>query len=650
MSVQLRRRGSSLRCYGPDPSASSSPSSSSSSLHPPRKLQPALPPPRPLPPASSPSPSSSSSSSALVPPPAPIRRKRRAAALHAESSIRHQLQSSQSSHSSLTPPLSSSPATSLPSSISRTSPLSLSPALSHPLPPSPPAPTPSAYITPEPRRRRRRVRPLVSPVFPSRPSTIPIIPLNLPSPPHPGSPPPAPRTRRVASRLPKSLSTPSPTVSPAPTSGLALRALSTPDFRRPHRVFHDPAVLPLVLSFLPWGEVLRLRGVSGAVQRASQARAAWQGQRVEVTSWALLSALQARTLLGLQQLTVNGLTFPETADVDGVISRLVPLTSLTGLRLVNVARLTEKGLLVVRTAFPALLELGLQNCLGLTATALVPLMTMADRGEGWKTWQLQKLDLTKYRLLSESSLVRIVTLATLQVLNLRGCRELTDAAMQHLEHLHLHELDLSFCAALTDKGVREVAQSRTLQRSLRRLSLVALGNVTDEAFRALAHLALNHLDVSQCEEVSDLGFELLMGGQCAYTLTSVAFCWCPLVSGTTLLSFAEPLPRSEVGRFNRWSAEDPQSDSEDGEEEEEDSEYCDSDLDNSNAVEAAVLAREIEKRVRRRRRKAREDYRQREDETWQSLREVDMSYCQGIDSGAKGVLVKVRREVHLIWK
>ena len=505
------------------------------------------------------------------------------------------------------------------------------------------------------------------------------------------------------------------------------RALSLPVLRSAHAIFHDCALLASVLSGLSLTSFLRLRSVSTAFLRASYTPTTWQHHHLTITTAASLAHLRAHTPLFalLPSLTINLVSCPLQNIDEPLRGLLVRLPSLRCVRLLNCVRLTEVGVRAVLLC-GALRELTVQNCGGLQSHSLQYLLdsrkrpcfpSILDRGQEdadaealvsartdalssyrsaaymaalscmWQTdrpsyahYQLERLDLTKYRNFNDRSLhfddAHLESFTSLRQLNLRGCRELTDESMGRLACLSLHSLDLSFCVQLTSNGMAALADSaRPLSRSLTSLTLTSVTLLTDAACEELARFtSLSHLVLSQLPKLTDHGLMLLQKGPACLSLSSVVLSWCDHLLGDWLVSVGEGWTREENER--RMGADfldyldtttptnnssglhgDPDADAEDGSRLE-----CDSDGDGGELAdarrEAVVIARRRTAQ-RERRRRAREkggvgSLRQVggevEREMWSALRHVDVRYCHGIDVASKVILSRLRPDVELVWR
>ncbi|KAJ8272084.1 hypothetical protein COCON_G00109430 [Conger conger] len=156
---------------------------------------------------------------------------------------------------------------------------------------------------------------------------------------------------------------------------------------------------------------------------------------------------------------------------------------------------------------------------------------------------LRALDLSRTSVTPESlrSLAQVDGLRLLD-LRLRGCKELTDRAVEALckHQPGLLSLDLTACTELTSRAALAVASGL---KSLRHLYLSGLWRLTDRGLAELAGLRdLQTLDLSECLHVS--GAELVKGlssPEGGAHLTSLNFHSCTYVKDLTVFSLAQLL-------------------------------------------------------------------------------------------------------------
>jgi hypothetical protein len=122
---------------------------------------------------------------------------------------------------------------------------------------------------------------------------------------------------------------------------------------------------------------------------------------------------------------------------------------------------------------------------------------------------LQSLDLTGCKLVTDAGLSHLKGLTSLQALNLHGCKLVMDAGLSHLKGLtSLQALDLSKCNLVTDAGLDHLKGLTSLQT----LNLYGCKQVTDAGLANLKGLiSLQALNLHGCEQVSDAGLAHLKG-------------------------------------------------------------------------------------------------------------------------------------------
>ncbi|XP_030645235.1 dynein regulatory complex subunit 6 [Chanos chanos] len=156
---------------------------------------------------------------------------------------------------------------------------------------------------------------------------------------------------------------------------------------------------------------------------------------------------------------------------------------------------------------------------------------------------LRGLDLSRTSITPESlrSLAQVQGLQ-LEELRLRGCKELTDGAVELLcrHQSKLRILDLSACTELTSRSLLAVASSL---KELRLLSLSRDWKVTDKGLAELMRLPfLRSLDLSECLHIS--GAELVKGlssPQPKAQIERLSFRNCTYIRDVTVFSLAQLL-------------------------------------------------------------------------------------------------------------
>ncbi|KAG9352538.1 hypothetical protein JZ751_020952 [Albula glossodonta] len=159
---------------------------------------------------------------------------------------------------------------------------------------------------------------------------------------------------------------------------------------------------------------------------------------------------------------------------------------------------------------------------------------------------MQALDLSRTAITPESlrTLAQVQGLRLVE-LRLRGCKELTDRAVEALckHQPELQTLDLSACTELTSRAVLALASGL---QGLRHLYLSRVWRVTDGGLAELAGLRdLQTLDLSECLHIS--GAELVKGlslPQSGARLVSLNFRNCTYIKDLTVFSLAQLLGSS----------------------------------------------------------------------------------------------------------
>ncbi|KAG6903472.1 hypothetical protein C0995_005495 [Termitomyces sp. Mi166 len=144
---------------------------------------------------------------------------------------------------------------------------------------------------------------------------------------------------------------------------------------------------------------------------------------------------------------------------------------------------------------------------------------------------LRMLDLTMCSLVTDDAIEGVIHYAPkIRNLVLSKCSLLTDRSVENICKLgrHLHYLHLGHAVKITDGSVRTLARSCTRLRyvdfanmsvfelsalpKLRRIGLVRVNNLTDEAIYALGerHTSLERIHLSYCDQISVLAVHFLL--------------------------------------------------------------------------------------------------------------------------------------------
>ncbi|KAF9268162.1 RNI-like protein [Marasmius fiardii PR-910] len=181
---------------------------------------------------------------------------------------------------------------------------------------------------------------------------------------------------------------------------------------------------------------------------------------------------------------------------------------------------------------------------------------------------LRMLDLTACSQVTDDAIEGIILYAPkIRNLVLNKCSLLTDRSVENICRLgrHLHYLHLGHTSKITDKSVRTLARSCTRLRyvdfancvlltdmavfelsslpKLRRVGLVRVSNLTDEAIYALAerHATLERIHLSYCDQITVMAIHFLL--QKLHKLTHLSLTGVPAFRQPELQQFCrEPPP------------------------------------------------------------------------------------------------------------
>uniref|UniRef100_A0A3B1K461 F-box and leucine rich repeat protein n=1 Tax=Astyanax mexicanus TaxID=7994 RepID=A0A3B1K461_ASTMX len=280
-----------------------------------------------------------------------------------------------------------------------------------------------------------------------------------------------------------------------------------------------------------------------------------------ITETSLLDLLPHLT--GLRKLDLNGLDslFMSGAFLSCEEHRKQVHASLKNLEELNLSDLRYLSDLTFNRLIgctPKLCSLALAGChiafefdpyrgcaVGLGSSAILSLRNLY-RFLQQQAFTLRSLDLSRTCITPESlrSMAQVPHLR-LEVLSLRGCKELTDYSIELLcrHQSGLQSLDLSACTELTNRTVLAVAIG--LKR-LRSLSVAQDWRMTDKGLENLMALSgLENLDLSECLHVG--GADLVKGlssPQPRAQLKSLSFRNCTYIRDESVFSLAQLLGSS----------------------------------------------------------------------------------------------------------
>ncbi|KAL1668019.1 hypothetical protein GGF50DRAFT_47383 [Schizophyllum commune] len=183
--------------------------------------------------------------------------------------------------------------------------------------------------------------------------------------------------------------------------------------------------------------------------------------------------------------------------------------------------------------------------------------------------QLRMLDMTGCSDITDDAIEGIIAHAPkIRNLVLSKCSKLTDRAVENICKLgkHLHYLHLGHASKITDSSVRTLARSCTRLRyvdfancvlltdmsvfelssltKLRRVGLVRVNNLTDEAIFALAerHATLERIHLSYCDQLTVMAIHFLL--QKLHKLTHLSLTGVPAFIQPDLQQFCRPPPQA----------------------------------------------------------------------------------------------------------
>ncbi len=181
---------------------------------------------------------------------------------------------------------------------------------------------------------------------------------------------------------------------------------------------------------------------------------------------------------------------------------------------------------VERRAASTLVELGLQDCQKITDESLRHLSVGLPG--------IRTINLSFCVSITDTGVKSLARLPQLETLNLRSCDNISDLGMGFLCEEDgsgsLRSLDVSFCASVSDGGLKLIAAGVPTLRSLS-LTTCSIG---DEGLRKAAqHLTdLRELSIGQCSRVTDEGLRAVASG--LKRLRSLDLYGCPGLSEATL--------------------------------------------------------------------------------------------------------------------
>ena len=227
---------------------------------------------------------------------------------------------------------------------------------------------------------------------------------------------------------------------------------------------------------------------------------------------------------------------------------MLPALLHRGLKRVQVLSVSKTQCLqVLLASLPALHTLDLAGCVNLSDPVLetgftmnLPALTSINLGLckkvtdnsfgriGTHCKNLVSLDLGGCTKISNTGLLLLVSLGlpALTHLNLRSCWQLTDAGISHLTNgpnsLPIATLILQDCQKLTDMSLRHISEGLP---TLKSLNLSFCASITDSGMKCLARMAsLRELNLRFCDNISDIGVSYLSQGSVGLQSLDLSFC------------------------------------------------------------------------------------------------------------------------------
>ncbi|CAH9103004.1 unnamed protein product [Cuscuta epithymum] len=216
--------------------------------------------------------------------------------------------------------------------------------------------------------------------------------------------------------------------------------------------------------------------------------------------YAVSNCRKLKSLCVVKCMAMKDIIAPETVV-------LAPCETLKSLSIRNCPGFGSTSLARVGKLCPQLHHLDLSGLYGITDTALLPLLESCKAG-------LVKVNLTECLNLTDEVVVALARLhgQTLEVLNLDGCRKVTDASMEAVAEncIFLNDLDVSKCS-ITDSGVA-VLSHHGVQMNLQVLSLSGCTMVSRKSVPSLRKLgkSLLGLNLQHCKSMSGSAIDLLV--------------------------------------------------------------------------------------------------------------------------------------------
>ncbi|OQR67677.1 fbxl14-like, partial [Tropilaelaps mercedesae] len=290
-----------------------------------------------------------------------------------------------------------------------------------------------------------------------------------------------------------------------------------------------PEILAMIFSYLDVLDKGRAAQVCTAWRDAAYHKSVWKGVEAKLhlrrANPSLFPSLVRRGIKRVQVLSlrrslrdvVQGVPNLESLNMSGCYnltdnwvnqafpSDVTALATLTSLNLSMCKQITDSSLGKIAQQLHNLETLELGGCSNITNMGLLLV--------AWGLKKLKNLNLRSCRNISDDGLGHLAGsskeqtngVTSLEVLSLQDCQKLTDDSLAHIAAglTNLRSINLSFCASVTDSGMKQLAK----MPHLRELNLRTCDNISDMGMAYLAEggSQVSTLDVSFCDKIGDQG-------------------------------------------------------------------------------------------------------------------------------------------------